>query len=200
MLQVTILAASFGIKKNVPIRANGTTCHVTGYHDALVLNLLIKVDNLGTADYIVSSREFAPEKCNKDVRAYPTFYSIKLNSPVVTVKTRSEKCIADTITPKYNCKDEKSQGISVRNFLVSNQYVDVDDSGLVDGQSYTVEVTVLPKNALLSAVSAQFTVTYTAGGGTRKRNLRELKAKASSSLSSPSSDALFFAHGENAAV
>ena len=194
-LSVTILTAQFAIRKNVPIRSNATTCHITGYQDVPALELILKVENEGTADYIVSPSEISAEKCNQQVKSYPSFYSIQVNSPVVTVKTRSEKCIADTASlPRYTCASDTTQGISAKDHLISSQYVDMSNSGLVDGQSYTVQVTVLPKNVLYTAVSNVFTLKYTAPASSRKRNLRELKAKPSSS--SPS-DAFLLALGDS---
>jgi hypothetical protein len=149
-----------------------------------VLNLIIKVENIGDGDFVVSPSDLAFERCNKNIKSYPTFYSIKISN---TVKTRSEKCVADTLNPSYLCSSETTQGISSLNYLVSHQYVDVSNSGLVPGQQYTVEVTVLPRNILLSAVSSSFTITYTSGD-TRRRNLRELKTKSSSS------DPLYFSN------
>ena len=194
-LSVTILTAQFAIRKNVPIRSNATTCHITGYQDVPALELILKVENDGTADYIVSPSEISAEKCNQQVKSYPSFYSIQVNSPVLTVKTRSEKCIADTASlPRYTCASDTTQGISAKDYLISSQYVDMSNSGLVDGQSYTVQVTVLPKNVLYTAVSNVFTLQYTAPATSRKRNLRELKAKQSSS--SPS-DAFLLALGDS---
>lgn len=188
-LNVAILAASFANKNGIPTRKNSSSCDVIGYHSARVLNLIIQVENIGTGDFVVSPSDLTYEKCNKNVLSYPTFYSIKISN---TKKTRAEKCISDTLNPKYTCASDTSQGISAQNYHVSHQYVDVSNSGLVAGQQYTVEVTVLPQNALLSAVSASFTITYTSSD-TRRRNLRELKAAKSSS----SPDPVYFSAGEN---
>eukprot|EP01036_Dinobryon_divergens_P032609 gene32609-42229_t len=84
--------------------------------------------------------------------SYPTFYSIQILN---TVKT--------TESPKYyTCTSNNSHGISAFNYLTSHQYV--------AGQQYTVEVTVLPHNALLTAVSSTFDIKYTATD-TRRRIL-----------------------------
>ena len=154
-MTVAILAGSFANKNGIPTRKNSTSCEVIGVHSARVLNLIIKVENIGTGDFVVSpTTDLTTERCNKNVKSYPTFYSIKIAN---TVKTRSEKCVADTLNPKYVCSSDTTQGISSQNYLVSHQYVDVSNSGLVPGQQYTVEVTVLPRNKFLSAVSSSFT-------------------------------------------
>lgn len=174
-LQVTILAASFATKHNIPTRKNSSSCEVVGSHDARVLNLILKVNNDGSTDFVVTPDQLTYEKCSSTtslVKSYPTFYSIKIFN---TVKTRAEKCVSDTVLPKkYTCDSDISQGISSQNHLVSHQYVDVTNSGLVPGEQYEIVVTILPHNAFLTAVSHSFTITYTAID-TRKRSLREWK-------------------------
>lgn len=92
-LNVIILAASFAIKQNVSIRKSSTTCEVTGTHDMRVLNLIIKVENDGRGDFIVSPSDLTYDKCNPLIQSYPTFfYSIKIYN---TVKTRADICVAD---------------------------------------------------------------------------------------------------------
>ena len=81
-------------------------------------------------------------------------------------------------------------GISSGNFFVSSQWLDVSGAGLVPGHTYSIIVTVVPQNALLTVESYPFSITYTLS---RKRNLRDHKAKPSTM------GAVYFATGEELA-
>jgi len=167
-LSVSILSATFETK-TVPIRESKTSCLITGYNDIRVLSVILKVTNVGSLPLLVNPNDLKQETCSNNVNVFPTFYQIDIGN---TTKTRSEKCVSDSVAPiSFTCNN---MGISPGNYFISTQWVDVSQSDLVAGHQYTVYVSALPRNPMLKAVSEPFTIIYS---NTRRRNLRVHRSK-----------------------
>lgn len=164
-LAVNILSATFE-HKIVPVYKNASTCTIINYNDVVVLSVVLKVTNVGPVAYQVNPADLKKERCG-EVVSYAAFYSLSVAG---IVKSRSEKCISDSIDPViYTCS---SEGISSGNYFVSTQWMDVSAATLITGTTYPVTVTILPNNKLLTVTSSPFQVTYTSS---RRRALRALK-------------------------
>eukprot|EP01036_Dinobryon_divergens_P022887 gene22887-31189_t len=152
--------------KIVPVYKNASTCTIINYNDVVVLSVVLKVTNVGPVAYQVNPADLKKERCSAVV-SYAAFY---LLSVAGIVKSRSEKCIRDSIDPViFTCS---SEGISSGNYFVSTQWMDVSAANLITGTAYPVTVTILPQNKLLTVTSSPFQVTYTSS---RRRALRAFK-------------------------
>eukprot|EP01035_Chromulina_nebulosa_P034400 gene34400-46148_t len=131
-LVVTVLDYSF-YSKQVSLRSSA--CAVTSIEDSFVLNLILRIENIGTLDFILNNQvDLTEDKCSKAL-VFKSFYKFYFAN---ITKTRSENCIADVVSPiRYNCL-AKNQGISVNNFFISQQWMDVSAAQLVKGQSYNL--------------------------------------------------------------
>jgi hypothetical protein len=173
---VEILSAQFNTK-SIPTYQNATSCSVVAFQDVAALQLIVKVTNIGTLPLVIDATQLKEERCTATL-SYPTFFKIHVSD---STKTRSEKCIGDTIAPQdYTCSSSSSMGLSPGNYFVSTLWMDVSQTTLVSGTAYPVVVDVLPKNTLLTSSSTPVSIIYSTS---RRRNLRERRSSSSSYLS-----------------
>jgi len=179
-LNISIISGSFGYKQVAVTSSNSVAfgdrmlslqnedCTVTSYKSTLALNLIFLVTNVGNGDLFINESSLVTAKCSLK-KAYPQMYKIYVAN---ITKTRSEKCIEDTVTPRhYVCENQTiGMGLSPGNYFVSEQWVDVSNAGLIAGRTYDVYVEVFPFNALLKAVSEPMKILFSVS---RKRYLRK---------------------------
>ena len=147
-----------------------TTCQATSIVDSYVLNLILQIENVGHANFVISnSVDLTEDTCTKSL-VFKSFFKFQLAN---ITKTRSEQCVEDSIEPvNFTCKAGR-QGLSPGNLFLSQQWIDVSSAKLKEGQTYPLDVSILPHNPHLVYSIIGFNVTYSTVR--RKRNLRSNK-------------------------